>query len=139
MKRYLLDTDTCVHFLQGRYGISDKIEEVGKDNCFVSEITVAELFFGAANSQDPEKHFQEVETFQKSFKIIPIHNILRAYANEKVKLRRAGTPVAEFDLLIGVTARERGLILVTGNEKHLGKIKGVQIEDWTQKAYNSFA
>jgi tRNA(fMet)-specific endonuclease VapC len=136
MRQYLLDTDTCIHFLRGRYGISEKIAEVGMDNCFVSEITVAELFFGAANSQNPNKHFPEVEQFEKSFKIIPIYKVLKAYANEKVRLRTAGTPVTEFDLLIGVTAREHGLVLVTGNEKHLGKIKDLKIENWTLKTFN---
>ena len=51
MNKYLLDTDICIYFLKGMYGLNDKIVSVGIDNCFISEITVAELKFGAANSE----------------------------------------------------------------------------------------
>jgi len=139
MKRFLLDTDTCIHFFRGKHGIVDKIEEVRKDNCFVSEITIAELFFGAANSRKPKQHFAEVEAFEHSFTVIPIYDVLKAYGEEKVRLRKAGTPIAEFDLLIGITAKEHGLVLVTGNTKHFEKIKDISLEDWTRKQYNQFA
>lgn len=47
---YLLDTDICIFFLQGKLGLVKKIEEIGVENCYVSEITIAELLFGAENS-----------------------------------------------------------------------------------------
>lgn len=104
MKQYLLDTDICIYFLKGKYGLVQKIEEVGIENCFVSEITIAELLFGAENSQNFEKHIAEVEKFENDFQIIPVYDALRIYAKEKVRLKRAGNLVAEFDLLIGSTA-----------------------------------
>lgn len=64
---YLLDSDICIFFLHGKYKIDKKIEEVGKDNCFASEITIAELKFGAANSDDPDKHRTLVQEFKKEF------------------------------------------------------------------------
>ena len=80
MNGYLLDTDICIYFLKGRYGLVEKIDHVGIQNCFVSEITIAELLFGAENSQNLSKHLAEVEFFEKSFRIIPIYSFLRAYA-----------------------------------------------------------
>lgn len=136
---YLLDTDICIFFLQGKLGLVKKIEEIGVENCYVSEITIAELLFGAENSQNYEKHIKEVQQFEDSFKIIPIFNILGLYAKEKVRLRKAGTQVAEFDLLIGATAVAHNMIMVTGNERHLGKIKGIQIENWTSVEFNEYA
>ena len=96
MNGYLLDTDICIFFLQGKYGLSLKVEEVGIENCYVSEITVAELLFGAENSQQYKKHMAEVDRFEKKFRIIPIYNVLRAYAKEKARLRKAGTPIAHY-------------------------------------------
>ncbi len=40
---YLLDTNICIYFLKGRYGLVKKIERIGFENLFISEITVAEL------------------------------------------------------------------------------------------------
>ena len=45
--RYLLDTNICVYFLRGNKRIADHIKNVGWENCYVSEITVAELLYGA--------------------------------------------------------------------------------------------
>jgi tRNA(fMet)-specific endonuclease VapC len=36
----------------------------------------------------------------------------------------------EFDLLIGVTAIENKLTLVTDNEKDLERLNGIKIENW---------
>ena len=48
--RYLLDTNICVFYLKGEFGIRERIQSVGLVNCFLSEITIAELLFGVANS-----------------------------------------------------------------------------------------
>lgn len=51
MKPYLLDTDICIAFLQGKYRLKEKIQHVAVQNCYVSEITIAELFYGAYFSE----------------------------------------------------------------------------------------
>ena len=53
--KYLLDTNICVHFLRGKYEIDKTIKEKGLENCYISEITVLELRFGAENSADKIK------------------------------------------------------------------------------------
>jgi tRNA(fMet)-specific endonuclease VapC len=63
--------------------------------------------------------------------IIPILGCIKRYAKEKVRLRKIGKPVHdEFDLLIGVTAVENKLILVTDNTKHFENIAGIKLENW---------
>ena len=47
MKKYLLDTNICIFLLRGKYNVNKKIDTVGLDNCYISEITVAELKYGA--------------------------------------------------------------------------------------------
>lgn len=49
-QRYLLDTNICVHYLKGEFDIQTRVREAGLANCFLSEITIAELLFGVANS-----------------------------------------------------------------------------------------
>ena len=65
--------------------------------------------------------------------ILPVYGSIMRYAREKVRLRRAGTPHNdEFDLLIGVTAIENDLILVTDNTKHFQLLDGIKLENWYQ-------
>ena len=45
MAQYLLDTDVCIELIKHNGRVLDKIEAVGEENCFVTEITIAELFY----------------------------------------------------------------------------------------------
>jgi tRNA(fMet)-specific endonuclease VapC len=56
---------------------------------------------------------------------------LDLYAKEKARLRKAGTPIDDFDLLIGVTSVTHKLTMVTNNSNHFKKIDGIDLEDWT--------
>ena len=129
--KYLLDTNICVHFLRGKFEIDKTLKLKGLQNCYISEITVLELRFGAENSADKIKSHKAVDNFLKGIIIIPIFGSIRKYAEEKVRLNKLGTPQNdEFDLLIGATAIENKLILITENTKDFERIEGIKIENW---------
>jgi tRNA(fMet)-specific endonuclease VapC len=130
LKKYLLDTNVCIHFLGDEYNIKEKIEKAGLENCLVSEITIAELKFGAENSQNKEKNKKTIEDFVKKFSIIPIYNSLDIYAKEKARLRKKGQPLDDFDLLIGATAISNDFTLVTRNVSDFNRMNGIEIENW---------
>jgi tRNA(fMet)-specific endonuclease VapC len=133
--QYLLDTSICVFYLRGRLDLNNIIREKGRTNFFISEISVAELRYGAENSDDPKKSHKAVDVFIHGLSIIPIYGSINRYAIEKVRLRKKGTPMHdEFDLFIGVTAVENDLILVTDNINDFVKIKGIQIENWYKRS-----
>ncbi|WP_317174872.1 PIN domain-containing protein [Pararhodonellum marinum] len=113
MKKYLLDTNICVYFLNGKFNLDVKIEEVGFENCVVSEITMAELKYGVEKSTHKVKNRKTLETFQTKFNIIPIFPSLDIYAKEKARLKTKGKILDDFDLLIGSTAIFNNLTLVT--------------------------
>ncbi|MFB0907311.1 MAG: tRNA(fMet)-specific endonuclease VapC [Spirosomataceae bacterium] len=85
---YLLDADICIEFLRGRFGIKERIESVGIENCCLSEISIAELTFGAYNSKNFNKHIEEVKQLQQLFEIIPIKDIFDVYGQERTVLKR---------------------------------------------------
>lgn len=129
--QYLLDTNICVFFLRGKFKLDEIIKQKGKENCFISEITVFELRFGAENSENPSKSHKAVDSFVSGISVIPIYSSIKKYAKEKVRLRKMGKPMHdEFDLLIGVTAVENKLTLVTDNGKDFQNIEGIKIENW---------
>ena len=132
MKKYLIDTNTCIYFIKGKYELKNKFEIAAPENCFISEITLAELKFGVANSEKKEKNQKALENFLSGMKIVPIYHSLDLYVSEKARLRKAGTLVDDFDILIGVTAITHNLIMVTNNSEHFKRLKGITIEDWTK-------
>jgi tRNA(fMet)-specific endonuclease VapC len=128
--KYLIDTNICIHFFKGKFALQNKFEEVGIHNCAISEITFAELIFGAENSKDPQKNLSIVEQFVDQLTILPIFDAIPFYAKEKARLRKTGRMISDFDLLIGSTAVANNLIMVTENVKEFERIRGIVLENW---------
>jgi tRNA(fMet)-specific endonuclease VapC len=129
---YLLDTNICVYFLRDKNGIADAIRKVGWNNCCISEMTVAELLYGAECSKNVESNKREVISFCNDITIIPVSGILSEYARQKALLRRNGILIDDMDLFIGCTAVTLDYIMVTENVKHLNHINGIKIENWLE-------
>ena len=110
MGKYLLDTDICISILKRQFGVQEKVKKVGSKNCCVSEITIAELFYGASKSENP-KHFKDVSDIMNLFEIIPIFQSLKIYGSNRAYLEKIGKPMDNMDLLIGSTAIQNNYIM----------------------------
>ena len=130
MKGFILDTDTWIEFFHHRCGIEIKIAAVPAQNIFASEVTIAELTYGALHSKAVERHLQEPKMIEETFTVLPISAVLRDYAEIRHELAIKGRVVADFDILIGATARHYGLTVVTHNRKHFEEMPGVDVTDW---------
>ena len=64
------------------------------------------------------------------YDIVGIDDIADAFSREKVQLESIGQTIEDFDLLIGITARENNLTVVTHNTKHFSRIEDLNTEDW---------
>jgi len=134
MAKYLLDTNICVFFLRGKKTIEKQILEKGINNCFISEITVAELFYGVeCDEYNFSENRKKVNEFINILTNVPITNVLLEYARQKAILRKKGMLIDDMDLFIGATAVANNMILVTDNEKHLNRISNIQIENWVKQ------
>jgi tRNA(fMet)-specific endonuclease VapC len=118
--------------MKGKFDLEAKFDKIAADNCYISEITLAELKFGVEKSEKPEKNKKALDFFLTGVQIIPIFHSLDLYAKEKARLQKAGTPVDDFDLLIGVTSVTHKLIMVTNNMNHFKRISGIKLEDWAK-------
>ncbi len=58
---YLLDTNICIHYFKGQFGLQEKIKNIGFNNFAISEITLAELIYGAEKSQRKSQNIKVVE------------------------------------------------------------------------------
>jgi len=127
--RYLLDTNICIALIKGVHGVREKVIEAGLENCLVSDITIAELYYGAAKSERPE-HFYDVDFIVEHFEMLSIDPALERYGRLKHELEKQGQPIDDFDLLIGAVAKESELVMVTHNTRHFSHIPDLVIEDW---------
>ena len=132
MAKYLLDTNICIFFMKGKYALDKKIMQAGLENCYISEITAAELLYGAYHSKN-ERHISETKQFISEFSVIPITSIIDDFAKQKDILIASGQIIDDFDIFIGMTAVKNDFVMVTDNVKHLSRIRGIQIENWIER------
>ncbi len=135
MKKYLLDTNICVHYVKGQYNLEQRIEKVGIENCYISIITVAEMQYGVAKGSEvnKEKNQDAMDKFTGGVEILSLEKCLVIFAEIKTMLRKTGRIVDDFDLLIGSTAIAHNLILVTRNIKHFERMEGIVMENWIEE------
>lgn len=130
---YLLDTNICVFLFRGKHQMNQKISSVGWHNCYISEVTVAELQYGVECSSQPQENQLILDEFLQQITVIPFSVAVKQYAQAKAKLRKKGLLVDDFDLLIGCTAISGDMTLVTDNLKHFDRIQGLKIENWVER------
>lgn len=132
-QKYLLDSNICIHLLRKRADVIDGIRRVGWTNCYISEMTVVELFYGAECSQQRDKNMAEVESFVNAMAVLPLSSCIKEFCHQKARLRREGKLIEDYDLFIGCTAVSNNCIMVTENSKHLSRIVGITLENWIHR------
>ena len=134
-QKYLLDTCICIYWLRDKFDVKDRVNSVGMENCFISEITVAELKFGKEYGKlkgGTKYKDQRLEEFFNAINVIPVSPFFDLYAKEKARLTMAGTPTGDFDLLIGCTSVAKKMVMVTQNTKDFENIKNICLENWIE-------
>ncbi len=130
--RYMLDTNICVRVLKA--DVTSKL--VGRFNrhaeqLCISSIVLAELHFGAENSQRVAENLIGIEQFVARLSAVLDFDAAAAadFGRIKVALRKA--PIGPLDTLIAAHARSRDLVVITGNLAEFERVPGLVVEDWT--------
>jgi tRNA(fMet)-specific endonuclease VapC len=71
---YLLDTDTCIYWLRNRQSVRERVREVGWNQITIGVITVAELYYGAYNSDRVTENLARAHFFIQQLPVLPLIN-----------------------------------------------------------------
>lgn len=129
---YLLDTNTCIKYLDGRSdNIRKNIELQSPKDIMVCSVVKAELFYGSMKSQNPIKNLEKQQKFVNRFISLPFDDkAADVYSRIRAQLEKLGTPIGPNDLLIASIALANSQILITHNTREFGRVDNLEIEDW---------
>ena len=94
MTRYLLDTCICVFLFRQKYGIAEKLSKLNPEQCYISEITIAELKYGAYKSNRIDENLQLIDELVAAVNVVPFAESIDVFAKEKVRLMSQGENIA---------------------------------------------
>jgi len=134
MKRYLLDTDTCIYLIKKQ---SPEIIERFKSHKIsavaVSIISYFELQYGVQNSTNIRQNKKALNQFVKSTHLIGMdQHAADSSALIRADLKKKGTSIGPYDTLIAGIALSQNLILVTNNLREFERVEGLTIENWLE-------
>lgn len=96
-----------------------------------SLITYYEILSGLKH-RDANRQIENFLQFsQKNNIILLSQESVMISAEIYAESRKKGTPVDDIDLLIAGVAMANNLVLITHNQKHFGKVQGLELADWT--------
>jgi tRNA(fMet)-specific endonuclease VapC len=136
MTDYLLDTNAVIVLINGTSDRARKnFTQASKRDTtiYLSAIVLHELRFGIANSARPGQNTKVLELFLAGeFVILPFTADHAAIAAEaRLKLKRQGTPIGPYDLLIAAQGLALDATVVTADTREFSRVEGLKLIDWS--------
>jgi tRNA(fMet)-specific endonuclease VapC len=134
--RFLLDTDAVSDLVRNPQGnVARMIAHHGEQSVATSVVVTSELRFGAMK-RSSERLTAQLNIVLDELEILPLEPPadLR-YAEIRVSLERAGTPIGPNDMLIAAHALALDLILVTGNTREFARVPMLSAVDWVNNSW----
>ena len=127
--RYLVDSDVCSKALRRNHSsLTNVLNTIRQDGLAISVITYGEVTEGVLFSRNRAVDQQLWRDFLAGFDIIDVTmEIAEVWADVRGSLRKQGNIVPDNDLLIASTALRFGMTVVTGNERHFGRVPGLDV------------
>lgn len=95
-------------------------------------MTLAELHYGAAKSDDAARNFLALTQFCAPLDVLSFdHRAAVLYGTLRAALERRGSPIGPLDTLIAAHALSLRAALVTSNEHEFRRVEGLRIENWS--------
>ena len=131
-RRYLLDTNICVYWLNTRHPrIVERLGAVPTGALGMSVVTWGELQFGAAKSRQPAVAQRNLDALAEAVPPLALSmDVAQHYGELRATLERKGTPIGANDLWIAAHALAEGWTLVTNNTREFKRVPKLKLENW---------
>jgi tRNA(fMet)-specific endonuclease VapC len=132
--RFLLDTNICIYLLKNDPPhVRQRIKNLHFGDLTVSSITLAEMYFGAAKSINPNKNLKTLRGFLGAIICLPFdEQCAYLFGALRADLEKRGTPIGPYDMLIAAQALSTKSILVTSNLREFQHVHGLIVQNWAE-------
>jgi tRNA(fMet)-specific endonuclease VapC len=135
--KYILDTNVVSLLMKGDPNVIERLKAVSRADVCMPQPVVAEIAYGIQRLSRSKRKDALASRFQllksEIRRVAWSDEVSEAFGGIKSALERKGERIEDFDAAVAAHALAEGCILATANLKHMTRVPGLQVEDWSQK------
>ncbi len=133
--KYVLDTNIVSALMRGLEPIVSRLGEANPGQVSVPQPALAEIAYGIERLPRSERRKQLQDRFDLVRAELPraiwTDDVSDAFGRIKAALEKKGQRIEDLDAAIAAHAVAAGATLVTANTKHMVRVPGLRVEDWS--------
>jgi tRNA(fMet)-specific endonuclease VapC len=134
--KYVLDTNAVSALMRGDAEVVGKLRETPRSEVAVPQPVLAEIEYGIERLPRSARR----ERLRGRFDLIKAEvqriewtdEVSEAFGSIEALLERKGKRIEDFDAAVAAHAVAAGAVLVTANVKHMVRVSGLRLEDWSE-------
>ena len=135
--KYVLDTNVVALLMKGEPNVIGHLQRVARTDVCMPQPVVAEITYGLQRLSRSKRKDALVSRFEllktEIRRAAWTDEVSEAFGGIKSALERKGERIEDFDAAVAAHALTEGCVLVSANLKHMTRVPGLQVEDWSQK------
>lgn len=135
--KYVLDTNAVSALMKGDSRVVERLRRVRKEDAVVAQPALAEIAYGIRRLPRSKRRASLEDRFElvctELARLPWTDAVSERFGMIKAGLEQRGSRLEDFDIAIAAHAHAEDGVLVTANQKHMVRIEGLQIEDWTRE------
>lgn len=130
--KYLLDTNVCVDYLNGRHpAVTQAIQRCSPDDLCVSSVAVGKLRYGAEKSVHRQRNHARLDVFLAEIVCVDFDRNAASFDGRmRAALEKRGALIGPYDLQISAHALALDLVLVSDNVREFRRVRTLKVENW---------
>jgi tRNA(fMet)-specific endonuclease VapC len=134
--KYVLDTNTLSALMEADANVLAHLQQVEPASVAMPQPALAEIMYGIERlprSRRKEKLRANLQLLLSQVtRLAWSDEVSHMFASVKAMLERRGQPIEDFDVAIAAHAVGDNVVLVTTDAKHMSRVPGITIEDWSR-------
>ena len=128
----MLDTDMCSYIIKEHLvGVLHRFQKLAIEQICISVVTYAELVSGVERSSSKRINRPIIKDFVRHLDVLLWDvNAANPSGIIRAQLKTNGIPIGAMDMMISAHAKSKKAVLVSNNQKHFTKVKGLKTEHW---------
>ena len=135
--KYVLNTNVVSLLMKGDPNVIGRLKAVSRADVCIPHPVVAEITYGIQRLSRSKRKDALASRFDllksEIGRLAWSDEVSEAFGGIKSGLERKGERIEDFDAAVAAHALAKGYVLVTANLKHMTRVPGLQVEDWSEQ------